>query len=461
LRKIAIIGSGQAGLLCAHGLRKAGYAVTLYSDRTAEAWLSSSRPTGSAGRFEMALGYERELGLDHWDAVAPRPLGAHMTLCPVAGNRLLTMTGCLEHPAMAVDLRLQSHRWMLDLEARGGKVVIENVTVPRLEEIAREHDLTVVSTGKGGLSSLFERDAARSPYATPQRNLAMICVKGPRLGFDGVPFLPAKFNMFEPFGETFWIPYHHKDVGPSWNCLFEAKPGGVMDRFQGAKSAKETLEMARTVTRELVPWDYEWFKDAEVSDENGWLVGSVTPAVRKPVGRLPSGKLVTALGDTAVTVDPIAGQGANSGNKMARNLVDCVVARGEKAFDAAWMTETFERYFERHGQHIHNFTNLLLEPATGMAKAYLVAQYGSDGRRDPTDKKQALANAFTENFNDPARLTPTLMDGARVRAFIRQTAGSFAGAVAKGATGVVRAQVLQRLGKDPGHPFLSPSAPAT
>ena len=45
MRRIAIIGSGQAGLVCAHGLRKAGHSVTLYSDRTPEAWLSQSRPT--------------------------------------------------------------------------------------------------------------------------------------------------------------------------------------------------------------------------------------------------------------------------------------------------------------------------------------------------------------------------------------------------------------------------------
>lgn len=36
MRRIAIIGSGIAGLLCAHALVKAGHAVTVFSDRTAE-----------------------------------------------------------------------------------------------------------------------------------------------------------------------------------------------------------------------------------------------------------------------------------------------------------------------------------------------------------------------------------------------------------------------------------------
>src|SRR3954469_25661374 len=125
MRKIAIIGSGQAGLVCAHGLRKAGHAVTLYSDRTPEAWLSQSQPTGAAGRFGAALAYERELGLNHWDATPAKFRGVHLTLCPVLHNRLLTLTGRFTRHGAAIDLRLQCHRWMLDLLDRGGKIEIE------------------------------------------------------------------------------------------------------------------------------------------------------------------------------------------------------------------------------------------------------------------------------------------------------------------------------------------------
>ncbi len=380
MRTIAIIGSGQTGLLAAHGFRKAGHSVTLYSDRKPEAWLSASRPTGTAGRLALSLAYERELGLDHWEAAAPKIGGAHLTFCPEMGNRLLTLAGRLNEHGLAIDLRLQSHRWMLDLASRGGKIEIEEVTIPRLEEIAREHDLTLVATGKGGLSSLFARDEARERLRSPQRNLAMICVKGPKLGIDGIPFLPFKFNLFAPVGEAFWIPYHHKDVGPSWNCLFEAKPGGLLDRFQGAKTARETLDIARAVTKDLIPWDAPWFDDVEISDELGWLVGASRPLSVNPVGKLPSGRAVMALGDTAMAVDPIAGQGANNGNKMARNLVECAVAHEDRPFDEAWMTDTFERFWTRHGQCSAAWTSMLLEPASATAKAYLVAQYGSDGR---------------------------------------------------------------------------------
>jgi 2-polyprenyl-6-methoxyphenol hydroxylase-like FAD-dependent oxidoreductase len=70
------------------------------------------------------------------------------------------------------------------------------------------------------------------------------------------------------------------------------------------------------------------------------LIGRVTPIVREPVGRLPSGRIVTPLGDTAMALDPIGGQGANNGNKMARNLVESIIARKDLPFNAQWMTET-------------------------------------------------------------------------------------------------------------------------
>jgi len=455
MKNVAVIGSGQAGLVCAHGLRKSGHAVTLYSDRTAEAWLSESRPTGVAGRFWPALEYERELGLNHWDDTPAKFAGVHLTLCPTLHNRLLTCTGRMARPGVAIDLRLQSHRWMHDLIERGGKIEIGEVTVPKLEEIAREHDLTIVSTGRGGLASLFERNSPRSVYAKPQRNVAMVAFKGPPLKQEGLPFAAVKFKILGEHGEMFWLPYHHKDVGPCWVIGPEPKPGGRMDRFQNVKSAKEVLDTIRAVVRDVMPWEASWFDDAEICDELGWQAGAVTPTVRNPVGRLPSGQVVASLGDTAIAYDPIAAQGANSGNKMARHLVAAIDARDDRPFDAQWITETFERFWDEHATHAVALTNLLLEPPTPMAAAYLVAQYGSVGLDDRGDGKQILADAFAENLASPNTLTPVLLDQAKIRDFIRAKTGSFLGTVAKSVPGIFRAQLRQRLGRDPGHPLLT------
>jgi 2-polyprenyl-6-methoxyphenol hydroxylase-like FAD-dependent oxidoreductase len=456
MRRIAIIGSGQAGLLAAHALLKAGCAVTLYSDRTAEQWLKESKPTGSATRFDMALQFEYELGLPSWENDAPWGEGAHMTMCPTPGNRMLTLAGRLRRPFLAIDLRLQSHAWMHELVKRGGQIVIETVTVERLDQIAAENDLTIVATGRSDMARLFERDAERSVYDKPQRHLAMVCVKGLPMGFDGIPMLPVKHNIIGPLGECFWIPYFHKDVGQSWNLVFEARPGSAMDRFEGLTSGEQVLEVAKKVVREFVPWDYDWLKNGEVSDAHGWQVGKFAPTVRKPVGRLPSGRLVAAVGDTAMALDPIFGQGANNGNKMVRNLVECVVAHGDKAFDAQWMTDTFELFWARHGYAGYTLNHSMLEPPSAAARDLLFAQYGSDGRFDNESGPQLLANAFCECANDPAQMLPLLQNRRKMHQLIEKMTGkSWLRAVASGAMGVAWEEFRQLRGLQPRHPLVS------
>jgi hypothetical protein len=452
MRKIAIVGSGITGLVTAHGMLRAGFAVTLYSDRTPEQWLREARPTGIAARFDPALAYERELGLNHWEEEAPRLTGAHVTFSPEVGNVLLTLAGKLHGTfGQAIDVRLQSSRWMGDLEVRGGRVVVEAVSAPRLDAIAAENDLTIVAGGRAELSRLFERDPARSVYDAPQRQLAMVMTRNAPLAFDGIPFLAAKFNLFGTVGEAFWIPYFHKDVGPSWSLLFEAKAGGPMDRFGGAKSGAEVLAIAKDVLRHLMPWDHAWAREMELSDPNGWLVGGVAPTIRSPVARLPSGRVVTAVGDTAMSLDPIGGQGANNGTKMAKHLVEAAVAHGDRPFDEAFMKATFDAYYLDQGRATYTFNNLLLEPMTAAGKLLLIAQYGSDGTGD--SGRQRIADAFIGNFEDPRRITDAFFDVGLARKLIEQTTGrAWMLSALTGGLGVARGQLRQKLGLAAGHP---------
>jgi 2-polyprenyl-6-methoxyphenol hydroxylase-like FAD-dependent oxidoreductase len=449
MRDVAVIGAGQAGLLTAHGLLRAGYHVTLHSDLSGQQFLDESRPTGTAGRFGPALAYERELGLNHWDSVAPSFEGVHLVFAMKPATPFIMLTGRFSEPARAIDLRLQSARWMADFEERGGLLRIEKVDRAHLDQIAGKHDLTIVATGRSELSSLFERNAERSVYTEPQRHLAMIIVTNAG-HFDQLPFTPVKFNFTASAGEAFWVPYHHKDIGPSWNMVFEAKPGMPMDQFSKARSGEETVNIAKDVIRELFPWDYEWIKDAELADENGWLTGAITPTVRSPVGRLPSGRIVTGVGDAIMALDPIAGQGANNGNRMARHLVEHIIDRKDGEFDEQWISDVFEAFYAESGEMAVTFNNLLLEPITAAGRHLLMSQHGSDGRLDGRRTRQVIADAFCDNFADPCSLTPCLVDAARAKSFIAATARRpWQLPVTAGFSRVARDQLRQRIGLKP------------
>lgn len=443
MRTIAIIGSGITGLAAAHGLVRAGFTVDLYSDRTGQQWLQESRPTGTAARFELALTYERELGLNFWDDVAPGGEGVFLTFCPKLHNQLIRLVGRFQRPFQAVDVRLQSARWMEELERRGGNIHIEQVGVERLNAIAGAHDLTIVAAGRADLCRLFERDAERSVYSAPQRQLTMVITTGGPLSIDEVPMLPVKFDFLGTDGEIFFVPYFHKDHGRAWNILIEAKSGSRMDRFREVKSGDEAVDVMKRVVAELFPWDAAFVRDMRLADPNGWLVGAVTPTVRRASAQLPSGRAIAALGDTAISFDPIAAQGANSGIKQARHLVENIVARGDRPFDRDWIDATFDAYWREYGARAFEFSNLLLEPITAPGKELLIAQYGSDGRADNHGSQQKVANAFVENFNDPRRLTAAFTDMVAARKVIGELAGPWAWNGIRGRARVAAHQVAQ------------------
>jgi hypothetical protein len=327
-----------------------------------------------------------------------------------------------------------------------GTLVIEPVGPERLDAIAGEHDLTIVAAGRADLCRLFGRDDARSLYDKPQRNLAMIITRGGKMAVDGAPFLPVKFDFLGTDGEIFFIPYFHKDHGPTWNILIEAKPGSRMDRFGDVKSGDEAVAVAKQVIHELFPWNDAWLRDMQLADPNGWLTGRFTPTVRQPFATLPSGRVVMPLGDTAISFDPIAAQGANTGLKHARHLVAAVGAHGDDAFGGEWMTATFERFWAEHGRDAYTFSNLLLEPLTPAGQELLIAQHGSDGRAENTSGRQKIANAFMANFNDPRMLTESFVDMRHARAFIEATTGrSWRWSALRGRAGIAANQIRQKL----------------
>ena len=71
MKRIAIIGAGQAGLQLGLGLLAAGYEVTILSDRSADA-IRHGKVLSSQCMFDTALQIERQSGLNYWEHVCPK-----------------------------------------------------------------------------------------------------------------------------------------------------------------------------------------------------------------------------------------------------------------------------------------------------------------------------------------------------------------------------------------------------
>jgi hypothetical protein len=127
------------------------------------------------------------------------------------------------------------------------------------------------------------------------------------------------------------------------------------------------------------------------------------------------------IGDTAMSLDPIGGQGANLGIKLIRHLAAAIDADPEVAFDAAWMLRTFDSFWADHGAPTVTFNNSLLEPLSPAGRLLLISQHGSTGEGDTP--KQRIANAIVENFGDPRRITDAFTDRRVAQRLIAELTG--------------------------------------
>jgi hypothetical protein len=81
-----------------------------------------------------------------------------------------------------------------------------------------------------------------------------------------------------------------------------------------------------------------------------------------------------------------------------------------------------------------------------------MAQYGSDAKPGNDSPQQRIADLFIENFNDPIVLTEAFHEKEKAQAVLRETFGSARTPLLRGALGIARGQLRQRLGRPSGHP---------
>ncbi|WP_280267115.1 styrene monooxygenase/indole monooxygenase family protein [Nocardia wallacei] len=368
-RSAAIVGAGQTGVTAALGLLDAGFEVTVYSDRDQRALRDDVPATGTALIFGEAQAAEQALGLSTYTDRAPLHGGLTVRIAGPDRAELIEFDGAFDgYSGVAVDTRLKADERLTAFQERGGRFVVGEVTPEKLDSIAAAHDLTLVATGRGGLSALFPIDDARTVYDAPQRTLLTLTVTG--LGHDENVFAhrsPAGgarsgFSILGDQGEGWWGPYLHKDAGPSWAFLGWARPGSEWEkRFTAADSAQSAHRIIVDLYRDYLDWDLPEVLATRViaEDEHSWLRGAVRPVFREGLGHTAGGHPVAALGDTAVAYDPIAGQGAQSGLIQAQRLV-AAAATHDGPFDDAWITAQYTGFLAARAEPAAHVTRLFL-----------------------------------------------------------------------------------------------------
>ncbi|HSZ43531.1 MAG TPA: styrene monooxygenase/indole monooxygenase family protein [Trebonia sp.] len=402
--RVTIVGAGQSGLQLAIGLLASGHEVTVVSNRTPEQ-IANGRVASSQCMFDSSLAHERALSIDFWADSCPPVEQIALTVPAPDGGIAFKWGGTLDAPAQSVDQRVKMPRWLAEVEARGGTVVIAEAGVAELETYAAASDLVIVAAGKGEIASLFSRDAERSTFDAPQRALALTYVHGltSRAGRSAVDF-----NLIPGIGEYFVFPALTAS-GPCHIMTWEAVPGGPMDVFSASALPSEHLATSKELLRKFLPWEYERAASCELTDDGGLLVGRFAPTVRTPVAVLPSGRPVLGLADVVVLNDPITGQGSNNAAKCAASYLASILAHGDAPFDAAFMRTTFETYWS-YAQFATTWTNAMLMPPP----PHVLRLLGTAAAH------QAIADRFANGFNNPPDFFDWFMDPAKAESYLAE-----------------------------------------
>lgn len=405
MRRIGIIGAGQAGLYLGIGLLAAGYNVTVFSEHTPESILAAKLMSTQL-LFPDVLQLERNLGLNFWDDECPSCERTYNEVCDTEGNLALVISNILEKPWQGVDQRLKISTWMQEFRRRGGELIIQKMTPLDLDECVQNYDLLVVSVGKGSLSNLFERDAQKSHHDKPKRHLGTGIYTG--LKEDRIDFHTLRAINIFGVGEILVVPFYNKDRTPAYIVSAGAYPGGVMDRFLGVQSGQELAEITKKTIQDLTPWNYEIVENMELTDDKDWLCGAITPTVRHAIANLPSGATVMGIADTVILHDPIAGQGGNNAIKMAHLVTQRIVKHGKLPFDESWMQSVFAEFWE-YAQYANAFADSMLAPSPHLQDIMGAMAQNPEIARD-----------YLQGYNHPPSLHPWFFDPEAAKKYLER-----------------------------------------
>jgi hypothetical protein len=349
---IGIVGAGISGLHLALRLQAAGVETTLYASRSAQE-MRESRLPNTVARFWSARSRERELGVDHWPDWEWRHV--HFS---VAGTPL-AFTGRCAQPPSSIDFRIYLPALLEDYEARGGDVVVAPVSAESIDDWSHRHELMVLAAGGRDAAGLLPRDAARSPFDTPQRRLCA----GVFRGLAPADPIGLTYVVVPGIGEIFGMPFLTLE-GPLHNLLIEAVPGGPLEPLTTISYDDDPAAFDEAIVAALDEFAAPLAQRVQRSEFGltrslDLLQGAITPTVREPYIALSSGRWLIGVGDAWVINDPIVGQGANLGARAAWILADAILE--EQVYDELFCRTAARRMWEA-AEPVTNFTNAFLTP---------------------------------------------------------------------------------------------------
>jgi hypothetical protein len=409
MRKVLIIGAGQAGLQLGLSLRSHHYDVTIMSARTPDE-IRHGRVMSTQCMFGPALAHERDYALNLWERQTPDIEGIGLSIAGADNQRALDWVGWLDDYAQSVDQRVKMSGWLELFEQRGGKVVYHGVTTSDIDSLTRLYELVIVAAGKGEIVQLFDRDPDRSPYTSTQRILSVVYVHGMTPRPEHPTTHAVRFNAIPGVGELFIMPAL-TNSGPCDILFFEGVPGGPLDCWDDRPQPADHLRRMLDLMRQYVPWEYERCASVELTDGRATLAGGYPPVVRQPVGELPSGGRVLGMADVVVANDPITGQGSNSASKCAASYLASILERGDDPFDAAWMQRAFDEYWS-DAQHTTMWTNAMLAPPP----AHVMNLLGAAGTYPE------IAHRFVNGFADPSDFQYWFLDPEKAERYLASVA---------------------------------------
>jgi len=334
-------------------LQSRGVPVTLYADRTPDEMRASPRLANTAGHWVPTREREASLGINHWDDVAPPVPRLNVV---VGGGIPLQFSADLGKGPIAVDYRIAMPRLLEDFIERGGTVVFGAVQREAMEGMAEQHDLLVVSSGRGTMTEVFPKLEERSPYSRPQRVLQISAAARVDLGAGSINYEAgagrrgaAAVPVPDRRGAATIVYISAAADGPL-PAIMNADLAGHERSHRAGRRIFATSSAANfPVSSSQVDWD----AFATLGPRYD-IAGALTPTVRRPYAQLDNGRRILALGDVHTVNDPLLGQGSNSASACAFIVADAI-DEDPFGFDEVWAQRVAEPHVapRRRGRRLH------------------------------------------------------------------------------------------------------------